>query len=744
MDVFHDWCRSYLGRERTRRSRSGDVEHGRRGKEVLVVHQEEREHVEQPEQGEDFAVASTNLVECQRGEEETHSTTAQEGVGEYSTWTLRVEEQQQEEEDWSHRVKKSKRNLAVGVCHKSHTYSISLNKHVSEGSECTTRECGEVFVESDNRPGNRERPLVNTRRVQSTAGCCCTGTEEEPEDLCGTSLGCLVEDRMSSGPPSPFDVPIDSPVEASTGVNERIAAGKDTTTTAENNTSTTNGRVSTLKSRQQQSGVKHPEKVGGGPLYSKASTFPTSARQNHVATCILDELQRGVLDSSCPPHGAKSVMGRRAKMEDTFVAIPNLLQVAFADSMNEIIPPRIAEQIQELIQGGVPEQESAPSMSELRRACTMRHGESGKEVDRSLSLVQSTNGKLMEEKIHFFGVFDGHGGAAAAHHCKEIMHERLKEALTSTCFVLEESKSTAIACSSEAFSKALEQAFKVVDEEFASMSGDADELSLVGTTAVVTLLSSKSMYVANAGDSRAVLYRNGKAMALTDDHKAAREDETARVEAAGGQILFWNGVRVMGLLAVSRAIGDHSLRPYVIADPEVTVVNRQQGDELLVMASDGLWDVISNQEACALAKKCLLRARQKGSSRENAARVAATVLTRAAVDRGSRDNVTVLVIDLMQYPDDLLEADALKMRLSDEIGFAPEEKSSGEGASASGEEDSKVSADDAVPVPPTSITFDSPFDDSSTLDANDVDLGPRQSFKSPFEMMDGPRDSTQW
>lgn len=45
----------------------------------------------------------------------------------------------------------------------------------------------------------------------------------------------------------------------------------------------------------------------------------------------------------------------------------------------------------------------------------------------------------------------------------------------------------------------------------------------------------------------------------------------ARVEAAGGQILFWNGVRVMGLLAVSRAIGDHSLRPYVIAKPEVSV-----------------------------------------------------------------------------------------------------------------------------------------------------------------------------
>lgn len=49
----------------------------------------------------------------------------------------------------------------------------------------------------------------------------------------------------------------------------------------------------------------------------------------------------------------------------------------------------------------------------------------------------------------------------------------------------------------------------------------------------------------------------------------------ARVEAAGGQILFWNGVRVMGVLAVSRAIGDHCLRPFVIAQPEVSFMFRQ-------------------------------------------------------------------------------------------------------------------------------------------------------------------------
>jgi protein phosphatase 2C len=208
------------------------------------------------------------------------------------------------------------------------------------------------------------------------------------------------------------------------------------------------------------------------------------------------------------------------------------------------------------------------------------------------------------------------------------------------------------ACSIAKIEDALTNAFTKADEEF----GRADNAALVGTTAVVALVGSRQLYVANCGDSRAVLCRNGVAIPLTDDHKAAREDETARVEAAGGQILFWNGVRVMGVLAVSRAIGDHCLRPFVIARPEITILGRRPDDELMLLASDGLWDVLTNQEACSLAKRCLRRARQRGATRQSAARIAATVLTRAAVDRGSRDNVTVVVVDLSSGNDDLSTA----------------------------------------------------------------------------------------
>ncbi|GJV53020.1 probable protein phosphatase 2C 75 [Tanacetum coccineum] len=81
-------------------------------------------------------------------------------------------------------------------------------------------------------------------------------------------------------------------------------------------------------------------------------------------------------------------------------------------------------------------------------------------------------------------------------------------------------------------------------------------LSLVGSTAVVLLLTHDYIIVANCGDSRAVMCRNGKAMPLSLGHKPDQEDERARIEALGGRILFSSsGARVEGVLAMSRALG---------------------------------------------------------------------------------------------------------------------------------------------------------------------------------------------
>lgn len=75
-----------------------------------------------------------------------------------------------------------------------------------------------------------------------------------------------------------------------------------------------------------------------------------------------------------------------------------------------------------------------------------------------------------------------------------------------------------------------------------------------------------------------------------------REDEEVRIKELGGRVIFWGRWRVQGVLAVSRAIGDVNLKPYVTCDPEITLHTITPDDQYIILASDGLWDVMSNEE----------------------------------------------------------------------------------------------------------------------------------------------------
>ncbi|CAA0824671.1 Protein phosphatase 2C 7 [Striga hermonthica] len=117
----------------------------------------------------------------------------------------------------------------------------------------------------------------------------------------------------------------------------------------------------------------------------------------------------------------------------------------------------------------------------------------------------------------------------------------------------------------------------------------------------------------------------------------------ARAAGGGGA---WQGAMeaaVIGVLATSRSIGDYYLKPYVIPDPEVRVITRTVSDEFLILASDGLWDVVSNELACQVARRCLAGRFRKGGNRFEEA---AGVLAELAISRGSGDNVSVVVIGL--------------------------------------------------------------------------------------------------
>ena len=97
--------------------------------------------------------------------------------------------------------------------------------------------------------------------------------------------------------------------------------------------------------------------------------------------------------------------------------------------------------------------------------------------------------------------------------------------------------------------------------------------------------------------------------------------------------------------------GDYYLKPYVSAEPEVTVVERTEQDEFLILASDGLWDVVSNELACKIARNCLSgRAASKfpESVAGRTAADAAALLTELAMSRSSRDNISVIVVELQR------------------------------------------------------------------------------------------------
>lgn len=157
-----------------------------------------------------------------------------------------------------------------------------------------------------------------------------------------------------------------------------------------------------------------------------------------------------------------------------------------------------------------------------------------------------------------------------------------------------------------------------------------------GTTATLALLSPTRVIVANVGDSRGVLCRGGQAVPLTRQHRPDDPEELDRIMAAGGRVTFVGVPRVDGQLAMTRAIGAFHLADQgVIAEPDVSVhtIDASQ-DAFLVLGTDGLFDVVRDEEVVATVMAC------------DSVSEAASALSELALAYGTRDNVTAMVVAL--------------------------------------------------------------------------------------------------
>jgi len=233
----------------------------------------------------------------------------------------------------------------------------------------------------------------------------------------------------------------------------------------------------------------------------------------------------------------------------------------------------------------------------------------------------------------FFAVFDGHGGSLAARYSAE----NLLDHLTATS-EFQEGKDP------ETIGRAMKAAHFAIDETLRTLPAVANGDDRSGCTAVHAVISPTHIIVSNTGDSRSILGRRpNETVAMSEDHKPYDAPEQERIEAAGGTVTMR---RVNGDLAVSRALGDFDYKrrsdlpaaaQQVSAEPDIRIEERSPDDEFLVIACDGIWDVMTNDECCGFVRELL-------NDGESDCGLICEELLDVCLMKNSRDNMSAVVI----------------------------------------------------------------------------------------------------
>ena len=208
----------------------------------------------------------------------------------------------------------------------------------------------------------------------------------------------------------------------------------------------------------------------------------------------------------------------------------------------------------------------------------------------------------------FFAVFDGHAGAGVSAYCAK----RLLEAILSNPDFYDSKDPLRTEPTLESVRSGIKTGFLRLDEQIRDLPDTTSGKDKSGSTAVCAMVSPQHVFIANCGDSRGVLSRDGTVAFATYDHKPNNPIEKERIQNAGGSVMIQ---RVNGSLAVSRALGDFDYKnvsgkgpceQLVSPEPEVFVEDRSDKDEFLVLACDGIWDVMSNEELCDFVRNRML------------------------------------------------------------------------------------------------------------------------------------------
>lgn len=324
----------------------------------------------------------------------------------------------------------------------------------------------------------------------------------------------------------------------------------------------------------------------------------------------------------------------------------------------------------------------------MDRPRTDKHNDRGTGNDLRYGLSSMQGWRIEMEDAHcaiiglpglpgwsFFAIFDGHAGAKVSAYSAEKLLEYITgnadfradmdteagsgggSSLAAAIAAQSNSDGdsqvavagTAAAPSVESVKRGIRTGFLNLDAQMRQMPEVVSGEDKSGSTAVCAIITPSHVFFGNCGDSRGVLARSGKLQFSTQDHKPINPVEKERIQRAGGSVMIQ---RVNGSLAVSRALGDYEYKnvdnmgpceQLVSPEPDISDLDRDvASDEFLVLACDGIWDVMTNEDVCDFV-------RHQMRLTDNLEEVCNLVVD-TCLFKGSRDNMSVIIVAFAGSP----------------------------------------------------------------------------------------------
>lgn len=263
-------------------------------------------------------------------------------------------------------------------------------------------------------------------------------------------------------------------------------------------------------------------------------------------------------------------------------------------------------------------------MTELKIYFTSIKGRRESNEDKHNIILNMNGEKSNMNNINFFGIYDGHGGSFVS----KYLETNISDYYTNINF-------------SQPFDENYHnQVFQIIQNQLLKSPFGYSN----GSTCLLNIMykynDSIHMNIINLGDSRlTIVYSNGDSKQVTTDHKPDDPNEKIRLEKMGGEIYKdSDGVFRIGDLSLSRAFGDGDNSPYISQKPDIYFKKITPFTKYIVMACDGLWDVIESEKIGKIIDDLILLNKSDNIAIE---------LVNYALEQGSTDNISVIVIEVV-------------------------------------------------------------------------------------------------